>query len=141
MKIKLLDENAIVPTQGSDSAAGYDLYSIENVDIRKNCRAKIRTGIALEMEQGTAGLIWPRSKLANVYGVQVLAGVVDCDYRGEIMISILNTGQETVEIRKGDRVAQILFQLVLNGYKFEVVDQLDETDRGNAGINDTELRR
>ena len=142
LKLKKLHEDALVPSKGSEHAAGYDLYAIESVDIRSTCRAKIRTGIAIEMESGTVGLIWPRSKLANTFGIQVLGGVVDCDYRGEIMISIINSGHETMEIRKGDKVAQILFQLVLNHYTgFDVVDELSETERGSAGINDVELRR
>ena len=142
LKLKKLHEDALVPSKGSEHAAGYDLYAIESVDIRATCRAKIRTGIAIELPFGSVGLIWPRSKLANTFGIQVLAGVVDCDYRGEIMISILNSGHETIEIRKGDKVAQILIQPVFNYYVgFEEVNELPETERGSAGINDMELRR
>ena len=142
LKIKKLHEDAQAPSKGSADAAGYDLYAIESVDIRSTCRAKLRTGIALDLPVGTVGQIWPRSKLANVYGLQVLGGVVDCDYTGEIMISIINSGHETVEIRKGDRIAQLLIVPVLNHYEgFEIVDELKETERGTAGINSTELRR
>jgi dUTP pyrophosphatase len=142
LKLKKLHEDALVPSKGSEHAAGYDLYAIESVDIRSTCRAKIRTGIALELPVGTVGLIWPRSKLASNHGIQVLAGVVDSDFRGELMISILNSGHETVEIRKGDKVAQLLIQPILNHYSgFHVVDELPETVRGSAGINSLEQRR
>lgn len=142
LKIKKLHEDAQAPSKGSADAAGYDLYAIESVDIRSTCRAKIRTGIAIELPENTVGQIWPRSKLANMFGLQVLGGVVDCDYTGEVMISIMNSGHETVEIRKGDRVAQMLIVPVLNFFEgFEVVDELTPTVRGLEGINSTELRR
>jgi dUTP pyrophosphatase len=142
LKIKKIHEDALIPSKGSVNAAGYDLYAIESVDIRSTCRAKIRTGIAIELPEYTVGLIWPRSKLANTFGVQVLGGVIDCDYRGEIMISIMNSGHQTIEIRKGDKVCQLLIQTVLNHYDtFEVVDELNNTERGSAGINSMELRR
>lgn len=140
MKIKLLHELAKVPTKGSIDAAGYDLFAIEHATIAQGRRAKLRTGVCLQMQHGTVGLIWPRSKLASVYGIQVLGGVIDCDYRGEIMISILNGGQTTFEVKPGDRIAQLIFQLCLNQYTFNEVSELDDTIRGNAGINDLELR-
>ena len=140
MKIKLLHELAKVPTKGSADAAGYDLFAIEHATIAPGRRAKLRTGICLQMEHDTVGLIWPRSKLASVYGIHVLGGVIDCDYRGEIMISILNGGQTSFEVKQGDRIAQLIFQQCLNRYTFDQVNKLDDTIRGKAGINDFELR-
>ena len=142
LPIKILHQDAKHPTKGSEHAAGYDLYAIENADINYMCRAKLRTGIAIQLPMGTAGLIWPRSKLANKFGIQVMGGVIDQDYIGEIMISILNTGIHTFEVRKGDRIAQLIIQQVINYYDgFKEVDELTRTERGSAGINDIEVRR
>lgn len=140
MNIKKLHQDAITPTRGSESAAGYDLYAIEDADISHGVSALLDTGIAIEIPTGFAGLIWPRSKLANKYKLQILAGVVDSDYRGSIKISVLNSGLQTVEIRKGDRIAQLVVQYCLQDELIEV-DELSETGRGTKGIDCAELRR
>lgn len=140
MKIKLLHDKAIVPTKGSDDSAGYDLYSIEHAVIPPQRSFKLRTGICFEMEKNTVGLIWERSKLASRFGLQVMGGVVDCDYRGEVMISLYNNGNQNFEVKAGDRMAQIIFQQYYN-YDFNVVDELNDTSRGKDGINSMETRR
>ena len=140
IKILKLHPDAIIPTLGSEQAAGLDLYTIESVNIPPGKSAKLPTGIAMAIPGGMAGLIWPRSKLAAVYGIDVLAGVIDSDYRGELMISLLNTSSDTFELRKGDKVAQIIIQLVYSSLPIEVVDRLDETGRGDKGINSAEMR-
>jgi deoxyuridine 5'-triphosphate nucleotidohydrolase len=89
---------------------------------------------------GLVGLIWPRSKLAAKHGLDVLAGVVDADYRGEVMISLLNTGDKTVELRKGDKVAQMILQPYLSWIPLDLVDTLPGTERGGDGINSNEMR-
>lgn len=139
MRIKIVDDNATIPTKGSDNSAGYDLYSVDNAIIQPHRSAKLRTGICLEMLPNTVGLIWERSKLASKMGIQILGGVIDNDYRGEIMISILNTSDKLFEVKIGDRIAQIIFQQCLY-YDFEVAIELDDTARGVSGINSTELR-
>ncbi len=138
--MKRLHEDAVIPTRGSAEAAGLDLYSLESVEIPAGKRALLRTGIAMAIPKGTVGLIWPRSKLAAKQGIDVLAGVVDSDYRGEIHVSLLNTGEDAVEIRKGDKTAQILIQAISVEQPLEV-SELDETERGSAGITSTEMRR
>ncbi len=140
IKMKRLHEDAVIPTRGSAEAAGLDLYSLESVEIPAGKRALLRTGIAMAIPKGTVGLIWPRSKLAAKQGIDVLAGVVDSDYRGEIHVSLLNTGEDAVEIRKGDKTAQILIQAISVEQPLEV-SELDETERGSAGITSTEMRR
>ena len=85
-------------------------------------------------------MIWPRSKLAAKMGVDVLAGVVDSDYRGEVMISLLNTGFDPVEIMTGDKVAQMIIQKHYSDIGINVVHNLDDTKRGKSGVNSSEMR-
>lgn len=139
LKIKKLADDAKLPQRGSPDAAGLDLFTIESVDIPAGERALLKTGIAMAIPRGMVGLIWPRSKLAAKKGIDVLAGVIDADYRGEVMISLLNTSSETVELRKGDKVAQMIIQPFV-GLHIASTDDLDETQRGSAGINSTEMR-
>ena len=140
ININLLNENAKVPTQGSEESAGLDLHTIESVIIPPKHRALLSTGIAMSMPKGYVGLIWPRSKLAAKMGIDVLAGVVDSDYRGEIMISLLNTGFNSVEIKSGDKVAQMIIQKHYSDMQINIVDDLDNTMRGKSGVNSTEMR-
>jgi dUTP pyrophosphatase len=134
IKIKFL-ENGVgnIPSQNNFGDAGYDLYSTEDAIIPVGERKTLKTGISLAIPYGYVGLIWPRSGLSAKRGVDVLAGVIDSTYRGEIMVCLLNTDKYTdVEIKKGDRIAQILFQKVEQCY-FKI-DTLDETTRGDAGF-------
>jgi dUTP pyrophosphatase len=140
ININLLHENAITPTRGSEESAGLDIHTIKSVTIPPGQRALLKTGIAMSMPAGCTGLIWPRSKLAAKMGVVVLAGVVDSDYRGEIMISLLNTGLNPVEIKAGDKVAQMIIQRHYSDMQIKIVDDLDKTMRGVAGVNSTEMR-
>ena len=140
ININLLSPNANIPSRGSDESAGLDICTIESVTITAGQRALLKTGIAMSMPIGYVGLIWPRSKLAAKMGVDVLAGVVDSDYRGEIMVSLLNTGQDAVELRSGDKVAQMIIQKHFSDMEIEVVDDLDRTMRGYSGVNSSEMR-
>ena len=137
---KRLTTNATLPVYGSSEAAGADLTTIESVTIPAGKRALLRTGLQVAfMQSGYVALIWPRSKLAAKFGIDVLAGVVDSSYRGEIMISLLNTSEDDVELRVGDKVAQLLIQPIIQPEMVEVYD-IQETDRGSKGINCEELR-
>ena len=140
ININLLSPNANIPSRGSDESAGLDICTIESATIPAGQRALLKTGIAMSMPRGYVGLIWPRSKLAAKMGVDVLAGVVDSDYRGEIMVSLLNTGQDAVELRSGDKVAQMIIQKHFSDMEIEVVDDLDRTMRGYSGVNSSEMR-
>ena len=140
ININLLHEDAVTPTRGSEESAGLDLHTIEYVTIPTGQRALLKTGLAMSMPAGYVGLIWPRSKLAAKMGIDVLAGVVDSDYRGEIMISLLNTGLDPVEIKAGDKVAQMIIQRHHSDMQINIVEDLDETMRGKAGVNSSELR-
>ena len=140
IKIKLLNELAKMPVKGSGEAAGLDLFTTESVTIPPGHRALLKTGVSMSLPHSYVGLIWPRSKLAAKMGIDVLAGVVDSDYTGEIMISLLNTGLEHVEIKRGDKVAQMIVQKHYSFFDLVEVDNLDETERGKAGINSSEMR-
>ncbi len=140
ININLIHKNAKVPTRGSDESAGLDLHTIESVDIPPGQRALLKTGLTMSMPKGYVGLIWTRSKLAAKMGIDVLAGVVDSDYRGELHISLLNTGRDTVEIKTGDKVAQMIIQQHAVDMPVNVVDELDQTERGSNGINSSEMR-
>lgn len=134
VKIKKIFDDAKCPTKTHESDAGWDLYSVENCLINSGCRAIIRTGISMAIPDGYAGLIWPRSGLSVKKGVDVLAGVIDATYRGEIMVCLLNTDKDfDVRISKGDRIAQILFQPIQDVIMTKVND-LDQTDRNEGGF-------
>jgi dUTP pyrophosphatase len=139
MNFKKLHQDAKEPTRGSEFAAGLDLCTIENADIASGKSAILKTGLAFAIESGYVGLVWPRSKLGAKKQIQVLAGCIDSDYRGEVMIALLNSGSDTLEVRKGDKIAQLLIQQVFVGSLTEC-ENLDDTGRGNAGINSTEMR-
>jgi len=125
--------NGVIPTQAHSSDAGWDLYSCEPKTILPNERETINTGISLAIPNSFVGLIWPRSGLAVKKGIDVLAGVIDSGYRGEIKVCLLNTGEIPVAIEAGDRIAQILFQEVPKFKLIETTD-LSETDRNSGGF-------
>jgi len=141
IQAKKLTDTAILPTKAHMSDAGWDLYADESCVIPPKQRHVIKTGISLAIPEGYVGLIWPRSGLAVKKGVDVLAGVIDAGYRGEIMVCLLNTqyfcdisGQEDhIDIDKGDRIAQILFQRVPH-FKLVEVDELKDTARSESGF-------
>jgi dUTP pyrophosphatase len=139
MKVERIHPDAQLPARGTDQAAGLDLSIVESVTIKPGQSAILHTGIRVAITPGWVGLIWPRSKLGAKKRIQVLAGVVDSDYRGEVMIALLNSGEEPLEIRRGDKVAQLILQPVSLCDVVEV-EHLDETGRGKRGINCSELR-
>lgn len=137
MKIKLLSSNALMPKKGSIDAAGYDLYSVESGLIKPKERLLIKTGIVLEIPSGYYGRIAPRSGLAFKHGIDVMAGVIDSDYRGEIGVILYNTDNINDFIFEiGDKIAQIIFEKY---YDFDIVEskELDKTQRGNGGFGST----
>jgi dUTP pyrophosphatase len=131
INVQLLDKNAKVPTNEYD--AGFDLYSIIDTVIPPKQRKTVNTGIAIQMPEHMAGLIWPRSGLSVKQGVDVLAGVVDSGYRGQIMVCLYNTSDEIVVLNAGDRIAQIIFQEVPR-VLMEVHESLGSSQRGDNGF-------
>jgi dUTP pyrophosphatase len=133
---KYLTETAQMPTKANKSDAGFDLYADEDNWVFAKNRKTIKTGVSLEMTDNLAGLIWPRSGLSVKQGIDVLAGVIDAGYRGEIMVCLYNTSDEDVEIKRGDRIAQIIFQEVPI-ISLQLREQLGSSQRGSNGFGST----
>ena len=140
VRIKKLDRNAIIPTYGTDYAAGCDIYALvdDKETIKPGETKLIKTGIAMEVPTGYAALIYARSGLASKKGLAPAnkVGVVDSDYRGEIMVALHNHSDEVREIENGERIAQIVIAPYIKAI-FEEVDNLDETKRGHNGFGST----
>ena len=143
MKIKKLRPNATIPTYGSACAAGADLYACENasVTIEAGQTVLVHTGIAMAIPQGYVGLIYARSGLATKKGLAPAnkVGVIDSDYRGEIMVALHNHGSAPQTVESGERIAQIVFT-PYSAASFPVCDELEETDRGSGGFGSTGTR-
>ena len=140
VNIKKLHEKAVVPTYGSAFAAGADLYACEDapVTVAPGETKLVHTGIAMEIPTGLVGLIYARSGLASKRGLAPAnkVGVIDSDYRGELMVALHNHGTVAQTVEVGERIAQ----LVLAPYyaaEFTVVDSLDNTARGAGGFGST----
>ena len=140
VNIKKLTETAVVPTYGSPYSAGADLYADipEALTIRPHRTAFVKTGIAMEIPAGYVGLVYARSGLACKRNLAPAnkVGVIDSDYRGEIMVALHNHGEKDEQIDKGERIAQIVIAPCVSA-DFCIVDELDETDRGSGGFGST----
>ncbi len=140
IKIKKLNENATIPTYGSLYAAGADLYAcIEEDTVIKSGETKlIKTGLAIELPIGYAAFIYARSGLASKRGLAPAnkVGVIDCDYRGEIMVALHNHSQTEQTVSKGERVAQMVIAPYITA-EFEEADELSDTARGDGGFGST----
>ena len=138
--VKILRESALLPTYGSPEAAGADLYAcLEGpVTIEPGKTAFIPTGIAMEVPKNCAGLIYARSGLACKRGLAPAnkVGVVDSDYRGEIMVALHNHSDQIQTISHGERIAQMVITPVLTP-AYEAVADLDDTVRGTGGFGST----
>ena len=133
LRVKLNHQKAKLPMRSHPSDAGLDIFAVEHATLRPGVHAVLPTGLHIEVPEGCVGLIWPRSGLAAKHGIDTLAGVVDASYRGEIKVSIINHGHDDLEIKPGDRIAQLLIQPValINCVQ---VDDLSDTDRGMNGF-------
>ncbi len=140
VKIKKVSEDAKLPTYGTSFAAGADLYacSSEAISFEPGETKLIKTGLSLEIPEGYAGLIYARSGLATKRGLAPAnkVGVVDSDYRGEVMVSLHNHTNEVKEIDAYERIAQLVITPYLKA-NFEEVEELDNTERGTGGFGST----
>ena len=144
MAIKILktDESSIPPTKGSESAAGYDLYAHTDnggtVEIAPGQTMKIGTGICIAIPNGFFGAVFARSGMAAESGLRPAncVGVIDSDYRGEIIVALHNDSEQTQVVNNGDRIAQLVIMPFVQA-SFEEVDDLDETARGDGGFGST----
>lgn len=136
IKFSRCKPDAKIPKRSTDGAAGFDLYSTGNFELRPGAHALIPSGIKVAIPAGYCGQIWPRSGLAVKHGIDRLAGLIDSDYRGELQISLINHSKyETMEVRRGDRIAQLVITPYL-ALAIEV-DDLNETKRGEGGFGST----
>ena len=147
IRVKKIRDNAILPTRGSAAAAGYDLYAAEGAFIPAGKTVMIGTGLAMEIPKAFWGGIYARSGLATKQGLRPAncVGVIDADYRGEIKVALHNDSDSERIVQAGDRIAQLVFHPLLeiileDGEAWEVVDDLDATDRGDGGFGSTDLK-
>lgn len=140
VKIKKLDEKATIPSYGSEYAAGFDLYALLNEDtvIKSHETCLVKTGLSMEIPEGFAGMIFARSGLATKKGLAPAnkVGVVDSDYRGEVMVALHNHSNIDQTISNGERIAQMV---IMPFYKAEFVEteELSDTQRGTGGFGST----
>lgn len=136
LHIKKLHPKAKLPTYAHPGDAGMDIYALEEVVVEAGKRALIKTGIAMAIPAGYVGLLWDKSGLANKHGLTIIGGVIDAGYRGEILVGLLNTTEESHTFELGDKVTQMLIQPVISPTLVEV-EELDETTRGEGRFGST----
>ena len=140
IRIKKLDERAIMPTYGTEYSAGADLYNMEGcaVTVAPHETVLIKTGLAVEIPEGYCGLVFARSGLATKRGLAPAnkVGVIDADYRGELMVALHNHSDAPADIDGGERVAQLAIVPFLKA-EYELSDELSDTVRGSGGFGST----
>ncbi len=143
LRIKKLDERATTPTYGTEYSAGADLYNLKDneVIIEPHKTVLIKTGIAAEIPEGYCGLVFARSGLASKRGLAPAnkVGVIDADYRGEIMVALHNHTDTPAKIEGGERIAQLAIVPFLKA-EFEETKELSETVRGAGGFGSTGVK-
>lgn len=137
LKVQLRSPDAKAPTKGSASAAGYDIYASKHTVIPAQGQGLASTDVSFTVPAGTYGRIAPRSGLAVKHGIQTGAGVVDRDYTGEVKVVLFNHSTKDFEINKGDRIAQLILEKIVDDAEVVVVENLEETDRGVGGFGST----
>lgn len=136
LKFKRLDPRATLPTRGSQSSAGLDIYSLDAVTIGPGERSLARTGLSVAIPEGFYGRVAPRSGLAVKQGLDVLAGVIDSDYRGELLCLLYNTGDTTVMLPATTKICQLIIEQIATP-EAAWSDDLSETARGAGGFGST----
>lgn len=138
MKYCLLYPEAFDPKRATEHSAGFDLYAPRSGVLAPGARGLIPTGVAFEPDTSWYGRIAPRSGLANKYGIQVHAGVIDPDFRDEVSVALINHGDKPWEWKRGERIAQIVFEWHYRG-ELRKTDVLTPTARGTGGFGHTGL--
>ena len=138
VKILKVDTNAIIPKYAHEGDAGVDLFSVENYSLGPGEIRVIKTGLKMEIPRGYEMQVRPKSGLAAKYGITVLnsPGTIDSPYRGEVGVILINHGQNTYEVKTGEKIAQGVFTRVENA-DFVEVQELSETVRGSGGFGST----
>jgi len=135
IKIKKLNPEAILPSYAHKGDAGLDLFSCENCILQPGERKLISTGISAELPEGYVALIWDKSGLA-ASGIKTMGGVIEHTYRGEYKVIMLNTTKEDYEIKKAQKIAQLLIQPIVT-IEVDEVKKLSETERGDGAFGST----
>lgn len=138
-RVAKLSPLAQVPSRAGPGDAGYDVSSVEAVTIAPGERALVHTGIAIQIPPNCYGRVAPRSGLAVRFGIDVLAGVVDSSYRGEVCVVLVNHGTLPFSVQPGDRIAQLIFERIYVPPSLTLVDveELSGTARGDGGFGST----
>jgi len=135
-KILKLNKDAIIPKYAHPGDAGMDLYSLEDKILKPGERYGFKMGFATEFPKDYCALVWDKGSLPFKAGVHTLAGVVDSTYRGEYIIILINLGEKAYKIEKGDKIAQLLIQPIINA-KIKEVNKLTDSDRGAGRFGST----
>lgn len=140
LRVKRLRETAQLPTRGTTGSAGYDLYACidEPVTINPGQIEKLPTGIAIELQPGFAGFVFARSSLGIKYAVVPAncVGVIDSDYRGEVLVGLMNHAEQPYTVQPGERIAQLVILAVTTPELIDC-DSLSDTERGSGGFGST----
>ena len=138
MKIKFqkILSGAIVPSYAHPGDAGMDIFSAEDIVLETGKRKNIRTGLKMELPKGYVVLIWDKSGLAFEHGIKTMAGVIDCGYRGEIEIVLVNLSDKDYRIERGKKIAQMIIQKIETA-KIEIAGKLNDTLRSEGGFGST----
>jgi len=126
----------IKPVRSSPGAAGYDLFTPEDFEIKARSKVTVPLNLMMKVPEGTYGRVAPRSGLANKHSLDVGAGVIDSDYRGNVGVILFNHSDEVFSAKKGDRIAQLILERIVTPEP-EVVEKLDDTNRGEGGFGST----
>ncbi len=137
--VSRLTDDAKLPTKGTPLSAGYDLYASEDVNIPPFSKKMVSTGVAMTVPEGTYGRVAPRSGLAHKNSIDVLAGVIDRGYTGEVKVILMNLSNETQKFPKHTRIAQLVLEKIENAEVKEVFDLTTtiKSDRGSGGFGST----
>lgn len=136
LTFKKLDPRAVLPTRGSVMSAGLDIYCLEDLTIGPKQRSLARTGLAVAIPPGHYGRLAPRSGLATESGLDVLAGVIDADYRGEIGCLLFNSGDELIHLPAQSKICQLIIEKIIMPTAVWS-DDLSDTTRGSGGFGST----
>jgi dUTP pyrophosphatase len=140
LRIRMLEPSVTAPAYAHMGDAGLDICSSEDLVLEPGERALVGTGFAMALPEGYAAFVQPRSGLAARSGISIVntPGLIDCHYRGEVKVILVNLGDEAFRVRKGDRIAQMVVQRVETA-RIDMVDELDDTARGEGGFGSTGL--
>ncbi len=136
LKVKKLNKDAVIPSFAHAGDAGMDLFALEDTTIPPGEVVRIRSGIAMEIPKGFVGLCWDKSGISMNHKIKLLGGVIDADYRGELLLGVINLGSEPYTFEKGHKVMQLLIQKVEHPEIIEA-EELSETARGEGGFGST----